>query len=97
MLAAIAEFVTDHPDVNSFAICERFGLSRGMAERFLTMLEDTGLIVLEAPSSGCSSGGCSSGGCSSGGCSSGGCGAVSTLSKLTALAEEARERKALGV
>lgn len=89
MLQRILEYVTAHPEANSFHVCEAFGLPRAMAERFLGMLEDAGHFALEAPSSGCSSGGCSSGGCSTGGC-----GASSAIDKLTALAREARERQA---
>lgn len=90
MLTAIVDFLNEHPDATSFTVCEAFGLSRGMAERVLGMLEDAGHFFLEAPSSGCSSGGCSSGGCSSGGCSTSGPAAA-----INALADAARERKAL--
>ena len=90
MLTQVLAYVHDHPDANSHAICEAFGLSRGMAERVLTMLEDAGHFFLEAPASGCSSGGCSSGGCSTGGCST----SSGPAATINALAEAARARKA---
>ncbi|HEY9724685.1 MAG TPA: winged helix-turn-helix domain-containing protein [Oscillatoriaceae cyanobacterium] len=89
MLTAVLNFLQENPDATSFSVCEAFGLSRGMAERVLGMLEDAGHFLLEAPSSGCSSGGCSSGGCSSGGCSTSGPAAA-----INALADAAKARKA---
>ena len=89
MINQILAYIQEHPEANSFTICEAFGLSRGMSERVLAMLEDAGHFFLETPSSGCSSGGCSSGGCSSGGCSTSGPAAA-----INALAEAARARNA---
>jgi hypothetical protein len=88
MIAQVLSYLQDHPDANSFSVCEAFGLSRGMAERVLEMLEDAGHFLLER-SSGCSSGGCSSGGCSTGGCST----SSGPAATINALADAARARK----
>jgi hypothetical protein len=90
MLTQVLAYIQEHPEANSFAICEAFGLSRGMSERILEMLEDAGHFFLDRPSSGCSSGGCSSGGCSSGGCST----KSGPAATINALADAARARKA---
>jgi len=87
MLNALMAFLTEQPEANSFAICERFGLSRGMCERLLCQLEDMGFLVIEQAS------GCSSGGCSSGGCSSGGCSTAGPAATINALAMAARAAK----
>lgn len=89
MLTKIMAYLTAHPEANSFAICEEFGIGRGMCDRLLAQLEDMGF--LEIQSSGCSSGGCSSGGCSSGGCSTKG-----PAASINALADAARSRKQVG-
>jgi hypothetical protein len=88
MLTELMTFLTEQPEANSFAICERFGLSRGMCERLLCQLEDMGFLTIEK-SSGCSSGGCSSGGCSSGGCSTSG--PAATINALAAAARAAKQ------
>ena len=90
MLTQVLAYIQDNPDANSHAISERFGLSLGMTERVLEMLEDAGHFFLERPSSGCASGGCSSGGCSSGGCST----QAGPAATINALAEAARARNA---
>ena len=90
MLTKVMSYLTEHPEANSFAICEAFGIGRGMCERLLCQLEDMGFLAVE------SSGGCSSGGCSTGGgCSSGGCSVKGPASAINALADAARERKQL--
>lgn len=96
MLTELMAFLTEQPEANSFAICERFGLSRGMCERLLCQLEDMGFLVIEEASGGCSGGGCSSGGCSTGGCASA-CGSSSKsgpAATINALADAARAAKA---
>lgn len=84
MLSKLMSYLTENPEANSFAICERFALSRGTCERLLCQLEDMGFLEIE--SSGCS------GGCSSGGCSTGGCSTAGPAAKINALAAAARSR-----
>jgi hypothetical protein len=89
MLTELMTFLTEQPEANSFAICERFGLSRGMCERLLCQLEDMGFLAIEQASGGCSGGGCSSGGCSSGGCST--AGPAATINALATAARAAKQ------
>lgn len=93
MLTRMLDYVHEHPDATSHHVCEAFGLSLGMAERLLEMLEDAGHFFLDRPSSGCSSGGCSSGGCSTGGCST----KSGPAATINALAEAARARQTQAV
>lgn len=90
MLTRMLAYIQDNPEATSHSVCEAFGLSLGMSERLLEMLEDAGHFFLERPSSGCSSGGCSSGGCSTGGCST----SAGPAATINALAEAARARQA---
>lgn len=55
----ILAFLEANPGANSYAICQRFGISRAMAERLLEVLEDEGAIVLERPAACATGGGCS--------------------------------------
>ena len=52
MLTQVLAYIQEHPEANSHAICERFGLSLGMTERVLEMLEDAGHFFLDRPTGG---------------------------------------------
>lgn len=57
MLERIVDYVNQHPGATNFRVAEAFGIPRGMADRYLEMLEDAGHFFLDRPAEVCT--GCS--------------------------------------
>ena len=87
MLERILAYVQANPGATNFRVAEAFGLSRGMADRFLELLEDRGQFYLDRPAEVCT------------GCgpkkpdAATACSASGPASRLNALADAARARK----
>ena len=57
MLEQIVSYVHANPGATNFRVAEAFGITRGMADRYLEMLEDAGHFFLDRPAEVCT--GCS--------------------------------------
>lgn len=53
MLQQILTYVNANPGATNFRVAEAFGLTRGMADRYLEMLEDAGHFHLDRPAEVC--------------------------------------------
>lgn len=53
MLQQILTYVNTNPGATNFRVAEAFGLTRGMADRYLEMLEDAGHFDLDRPAEVC--------------------------------------------
>jgi hypothetical protein len=53
MLHLIRTFIQENPGATNFAVAAQFNLPRGMADRYLEYLEDTGDCFLDRPAEVC--------------------------------------------
>jgi len=53
LLQDILTYVKGNPGATNFRVAEAFGLTRGMADRYLEMLEDAGHFHLDRPAEVC--------------------------------------------
>jgi hypothetical protein len=53
LLQDILTYVNGNPGATNFRVAEAFGLTRGMADRYLEMLEDAGHFYLDRPAEVC--------------------------------------------
>lgn len=53
MLQQILAYVQTNPGATNFRVAEAFGITRGMADRYLEMLEDAGHFHLDRPAEVC--------------------------------------------
>lgn len=53
MLEQIRQFIHENPGATNFAVAAQFNLPRGMADRYLEYLEDSGSCFLDRPAEVC--------------------------------------------